>query len=212
MKEKYKAIIEQSEETKQGVRVLQVLKRYTCANNQAEARKNIIYHLQNDDKIYLGIDMMKSSAEKIIKWEITRLDIERNYEEEKEDSKEVKEKEKIKFNDEYQLAISNKGTIYKVDEKERALVEANTHLNGKALCVSNKKLNLNVAMLVYTAFKGKIEGKERYRFEYIDNNPSNCELSNLRLISSGNNNKKKYHFSEEELKEFIRGMKERGEI
>ena len=80
MKEKYKAIIENIEESKKGSKVLESLIRYTYANNVTEAQRNIIYHLQNDDQIYLGIDKYNSTTEKIIRWEITRIDLERNYE------------------------------------------------------------------------------------------------------------------------------------
>lgn len=80
MKEKYKAIIEKIEETKKGFKVLERLERYTYANNVLEANRNIVYHLNNDDKIYIGVDMDSSTTDKVIHWEIIRLDLERNYE------------------------------------------------------------------------------------------------------------------------------------
>lgn len=80
MKEKYKAIIEKKYEGLDGCYIIETLIRYTCANNAKEAERNIIYHLQNDDKIYLGIDKNLSNDQQVITWEITRLDLERNYE------------------------------------------------------------------------------------------------------------------------------------
>lgn len=80
MKEKYKAIIEKIEETQKGSKVLESLVRYTVAANVSEAQRNIVYHLQNDDRIYLGIDKNNSTTDKIIRWEIARIDLERNYE------------------------------------------------------------------------------------------------------------------------------------
>lgn len=81
MKEKYKAIIQRIEESKKGERVLETLNRYTHATNVSEAQRNIIYHLQNDDRIYIGIDKNNSTTDKIVRWEITQLDLERNIEE-----------------------------------------------------------------------------------------------------------------------------------
>lgn len=80
MKEKYKAIIEKIEETQKGSKVLERLVRYTVANNVLEANRNIVYHLNNDDKIYPGVDKNNSTMDKIIRWEISRIDLERNYE------------------------------------------------------------------------------------------------------------------------------------
>ena len=80
MKEKYKAIINKIEESNKGSKVLEELTKYTYATGVLEAQKNIIYHLQNDDKIYLGIDKNHSTTDKIIRWEMTRIDLERNYE------------------------------------------------------------------------------------------------------------------------------------
>ena len=80
MKEKYKAIIENIVESKKGSKVLDTLVRYTYATNVTEAQRNIIYHLQNDDKIYLGIDKFNSTPNEIYRWEIARIDLERNYE------------------------------------------------------------------------------------------------------------------------------------
>lgn len=79
MKEKYKAIIEKIEESKSGVKVLDQLTRYTYATNVTEAQRNITYHL-NEERIYLGIDKNISNGDKIVKWEISRIDLERNYE------------------------------------------------------------------------------------------------------------------------------------
>lgn len=81
LKEKYKAIIEKIENSNKGEKVLERLVRYTCANNVTEAQRNIIYHLQNDDKIYLGVDKNLSNSDKAIVWELNRLDLERNFEE-----------------------------------------------------------------------------------------------------------------------------------
>lgn len=80
MKEKYKAIIEKIEETQKGSKVLERLVRYTVANNVLEANRNIVYHLNNDDKIYPGVDKNNSAMDRIIRWEISRIDLERNYE------------------------------------------------------------------------------------------------------------------------------------
>ena len=80
MKEKYKAIIEKIEETQKGSKVLERLVRYTVANNVLEANRNIVYHLNNDDKIYPGVDKNNSTMDRIIRWEISRIDLERNYE------------------------------------------------------------------------------------------------------------------------------------
>lgn len=80
MKEKYKAIIEKIEETQKGSKVLERLVRYTVANNVLEANRNIVYHLNNDDNIYPGIDNNNSTIDRIIHWEISRIDLERNYE------------------------------------------------------------------------------------------------------------------------------------
>lgn len=80
MKEKYKAIINKIEESNKGSKVLEEITKYTYATGVLEAQKNIIYHLQNDDKIYLGIDKNHSTTDKIIRWEMTRIDLERNYE------------------------------------------------------------------------------------------------------------------------------------
>lgn len=80
MKEKYKAIIEKIEETQKGSKVLERLVRYTVANNVLEANRNIVYHLNNDDKIYPGVDKNNSTMDKVIRWEISRIDLERNYE------------------------------------------------------------------------------------------------------------------------------------
>ena len=80
MKEKYKAIINKIEESNKGSKILEELTKYTYATGVLEAQKNIIYHLQNDDKIYLGIDKNHSTTDKIIRWEMTRIDLERNYE------------------------------------------------------------------------------------------------------------------------------------
>lgn len=80
MKEKYKAIIEKIEETQKGNKVLERLVRYTVANNVLEANRNIVYHLNNDDKIYPGVDKNNSTMDRIIRWEIARIDLERNYE------------------------------------------------------------------------------------------------------------------------------------
>lgn len=79
MKEKYKAIIEYVKENKKGIKTIDSLTRYTVATNVSEAQRNIIYHLQNDDKIYLGIDRANSSTDEIYRWEIAKIDIERNY-------------------------------------------------------------------------------------------------------------------------------------
>lgn len=79
MKEKYKAIIEYVKEDKKGSKTIDSLIRYTVATNVSEAQRNIIYHLQNDDKIYLGIDKANSSTDEVYRWEITKIDIERNY-------------------------------------------------------------------------------------------------------------------------------------
>lgn len=81
MKEKYKAIIEKKYEGLDGTYTIETLTRYTCANNAKEAERNIIYHLQNDDRIYLGIDKTLSNDTQVITWELTRLDLERNFEE-----------------------------------------------------------------------------------------------------------------------------------
>lgn len=80
MKEKYKAIIEKIENSNSGEKVLESLVRYSCANGVLEAQKNIIYHLQNDDRIYLGIVKNESTIDKVVRWEMTRIDLERNYE------------------------------------------------------------------------------------------------------------------------------------
>lgn len=80
MKEKYKAIIEKKYEGLDGCYTIESLVRYTCANNAKEAERNIIYHLQNDDRIYLGIDRNLSNDQQLVTWELTRLDLERNYE------------------------------------------------------------------------------------------------------------------------------------
>ena len=80
MKEKYKAIIEKIEETQKGSKVLERLVRYTVANNVLEANRNIVYRLNNDDKIYPGVDKNNSTMDKVIRWEISRIDLERNYE------------------------------------------------------------------------------------------------------------------------------------
>ena len=80
MKEKYKAIIEKIESSNKGEKVLEEITKYTYATGVLEAQKNIIYHLQNDDKIYLGIDKNHSTTDKIIRWKMTRIDLERNYE------------------------------------------------------------------------------------------------------------------------------------
>ena len=80
MKEKYKAIIEKINEGVDGTFTVETLTRYNCANNAKEAERNIVYHLQNDDRIYLGIDKTLSTTDKIVRWELTRLDLERNYE------------------------------------------------------------------------------------------------------------------------------------
>ena len=202
MKELYKAVIERREGTQEGVKVLDKFDMYTSATSVSEAQGYIRYRLEKDN-IHIGVDG----------WRIARLDLERNYDEKKEVKKEMNiEKEIIKFDDENQLAISNLGKIYKYNMKDKTLEEAHTHLNGKALCITKGGVGMNVATLVYTTFKGKIDGVERYKFDYIDNNPMNCKLSNLKLKNGKHISNKKYHFSEEELKEFIRGMKERGEI
>ena len=80
MKEKYKAIIEKIESSNKGEKVLESLVRYSCANGVLEAQKNIIYHLQNDDRIYIGIVKNESTTDKVVRWEMTRIDLERNYE------------------------------------------------------------------------------------------------------------------------------------
>ena len=80
MKEKFKAIIEKVEESKKGSRVIESMVRYTYATNVTDAQRNIVYHLSNDDKIYLGIDQSVSTTDKIVRWEIARIDLERNFE------------------------------------------------------------------------------------------------------------------------------------
>lgn len=80
MKELYKAIIEKIEESKDGKKVLMSLVRCSRANGVLEAQKNIIYHLQNDDRIYLGIVKNESTTDRVVRWEMTRIDLERNYE------------------------------------------------------------------------------------------------------------------------------------
>lgn len=80
MKEKYKAIIEKIESSNKGEKVLESLVRYSCANGVLEAQKNIIYHLQNDDRIYIGVVKNESTTDKVVRWEMTRIDLERNYE------------------------------------------------------------------------------------------------------------------------------------
>lgn len=80
MKELYKAIIEKIEESKDGEKVLMSIVRYSRANGVLEAQKNIIYHLQNDERIYLGIVKNESTTDKVVRWEMTRIDLERNYE------------------------------------------------------------------------------------------------------------------------------------
>lgn len=80
-KELYKASIKLIEESNKGVKVLQEFFRYSRANSVIEAQKNINWHLNNDDKIYLGIDKNKSTTEKIYRWEMVDISIVRDVEE-----------------------------------------------------------------------------------------------------------------------------------
>lgn len=97
LKELYKAIIRKVEESKDGEKVLMTLTRCSKANGVSEAQKNIIWRLQNDDRIYLGIVKNESTTDKIVRWEMSRIDLERNYENKKgEESMKNNYKEMVK--------------------------------------------------------------------------------------------------------------------
>ena len=139
MKEKYKAIIEKKYEGLDGTYTIETLTRYTCANNAKEAERNIIYHLQNDDRIYLGIDKNLSNDQQLVTWELTRLDLERNYDDLKKKTRGQRGKDKTKRIRRTKAEIENDRNYLKVElEINRKTLESlETYL--KALNLNEKE-------------------------------------------------------------------------
>lgn len=218
MKEKYRGIAKKFvKETHKDEEVIEQIIDYTHAYNSEEARRNLIYKLQNNKGVYLGEQKNESSYARKVWWELVDISIVREVKEMKEtkdlkdykinfeelEKKENEELEIIKFNEEEQLYVSNMGKLFK--NKNNVLVEVPTRINGKTNSISNNGTTINVSTIVYTTFKGKVEGVNRYQFTYKDGDSFNSKLSNLEL-SNATKKEKRFYVTEKELEEKVQEM------
>lgn len=216
MKEKYRGIAKKFvKEVHKNEEVIEQIIDYTHAYNSEEARRNLIYKLQNNKGVYLGEQKNESSYARKVWWELVDISIVREVKEMEEtkdlkdnkinfeelEKKENEELEIIKYNEEEQLYVSNMGKIFR--NKDNVLVEVPTRVNGKTYSISNNGTTINVSTIVYTTFKGKVEGVNRYQFTYKDGDSFNNKLSNLELPSTIKK-KKRFYVTEKELEEMIK--------
>lgn len=92
--------------------------------------------------------------------------------------------------------VSNLGRIkslnYNKTKKEKILIEVENGKGYKTVLLSKngKKIRFYVHRLVYTAFVGVIT--DGYQIDHINNNKTDNRLQNLQLLTSSENNKKRY--------------------
>ena len=94
----------------------------------------------------------------------------------------------------YQVSILGrvKSLKYRKLNKEKILIEF-TNWRGyrkDGLCKNGKKIRFYVHRLVYTAFMGVIP--QGYQIDHKNNNKTDNRLQNLQLLTSSENNKKKF--------------------